>query len=160
VLFCKKQITFEPSLLPDVDKKKISIKRIQKWGMLVGEGKSLCCDEHCVNFLFCTIFSWRFPLVVLFGRLLQRVSSSRLFEAALIWPFSLARSFCFPRVFGREFCAARMSCAFWARLFSFSAAALFCFCSAFWATTPRKSKAKATFSDNSTRPIRGYLPKT
>jgi len=131
VLFFKKQITFEPSLLPDVDKKKISIKRIQKWGMLVGEGKSLCCDEHCVNFLFCTIFSWRFPLVVLFGRLLQRVSSSRLFEAALIWPFSLARSFCFPRVFGREFCAARMSCAFWARLFSFSAAALFCFCFAF-----------------------------
>lgn len=54
------------------------------------------------RFSFQHHFLLTFSSCFAFRQTLQRVSSSRLFEAALIWPNSLARS-AFRRVFGREF---------------------------------------------------------
>lgn len=138
---------------------KISIKRIrQRWAE---KKKHLVAREVPCRFSFQHHFLLTFSSCFAFRQTLQRVSSSRLFEAALIWPYSLACS-AFRRVFGREFlfffCKDVMC--FWARISVLAATAavlillLLCF---FGVLSPKKA---TSVSDNSTRPIRGYLPKT
>lgn len=121
--------------------------------MVGGEKKYISLRVRCrVDFLFSTIFSWRFSLALLFGRLCN-ASQVQGYSRPLSFGQILSHVLLFAEFLGVNFFFffARMSCAFgpgfqfWLLLLLLC---WFCFCSAFsgccrpkkqhqWATTQR-----------------------